>query len=823
MKKDKTKKRKILTTILSIAIILAMLVSSMYIIYSKLHMSSLQKEVNPNEVPYISTYYIKPVVEPGEKVTLDFYISDYYHKSYTEEDYSNTFTVTIKIDGKKDIIKKKLKAGDNSIKLGKFNELGEQKFSILCTDQYRRNSHELFNFFLVKEEALINEYTMTEKDLTTYNINNDDNKQNGLNTREGLQKLLDDKKLEGYNKLKLLPGTYRIDHTGAIFIPTEFTLDLNQATIKLNGFAGDKALMIDLNNTFDSHVINGTIEGDFYEHNYNNSPNNSEWINGISIGGESKYSSFENLVVKDITGYGGSNGIAKSRDNKLDYTYAGLTPIGDTFKLGDIDRNTGEPIESTNRTTSDFIDINQYSNLGYLTISRHLGYQGNPCGTWNLICHYYAQNKKFIKSTDAYQYRKVGVPSNAKYMKVTILNKDYPTDLCVQLFRVPTHCQFKDIKFENCRAIGLAQFAMKDMLVENCEFTKSGQTLGMCAYDAEDGWDMMQDVTFRKLNFHDNPNNDFLTAAGHNFVIEDMIDGKVHFWPRTNSYVVKNSKNIKSSYLGNDSRVKTGYVRFYDNEIKSGINIASESNTKWPLVIKDSNINGRAESKLGMGNFLRCNIGASLTENNPYETALGPGEYIDCYINNKNGENTGGIYKNCKIENITGNTHGDFDISNSEISSWNSYAGNTQTSYSFKNSTLTNVQIQFCYWHQGATTLIDNCEINNYYSLLKLPHYAMKKSITLSNNKFTSRGNDGIVNFYDDRTGGDAGKLIKQNTLKLENNTLGIPNSKYVITGISNETINNINIIDKNNTYTSKSLLICNPNAYRSKNIFIYN
>ena len=82
------------------------------------------------------------------------------------------------------------------------------------------------------------------------------------------------------------------------------------------------------------------------------------------------------------------------------------------------------------------------------------------------------------------------------------------------------------------------------MLVENCEFTKCGQSLAKCAYDAEDGWDMMQDVTFRKLNFHDNPNNDFLTCAGHNFVIEDMTAGKVYFWERTNSYVVRNCNNI---------------------------------------------------------------------------------------------------------------------------------------------------------------------------------------------------------------------------------------------------------------------------------------
>ena len=296
---------------------------SIFFFYSKFNQSKIKTSVNinKNEVPYLSTYYIKPIVKPGENVILDFYISGYNHKSYNEENLSDRYTVTVKINEKKDIVKKNLKAGDNSINIGRFKEIGEQKFSIICTDQYGRNSHELFNYFLVREEPTTKEYSMTENDLILYSINNNDNKENGKNTREGLQKLLDDKKAEGYNKLKLLPGIYRIDHTGTIFIPTEFTLDLNQSTIRLNGFTGDKALMIELNNTFDSHVINGTIEGDYYEHDYANSPNNSEWVNGISIGGESKYSSFENLVVKNITGYGGENGISNSRDGEIRYTY----------------------------------------------------------------------------------------------------------------------------------------------------------------------------------------------------------------------------------------------------------------------------------------------------------------------------------------------------------------------------------------------------------------------------------------------------------------------------------------------------------------------
>lgn len=808
--------KKFSPNITFILIIILLLIPLSYYIYSIIQTTTSKNIINKNEVPYISTYYIKPIVSPKEDVIIDFYITDYNHKEYIEADNnydSSKFTITVKVDGKKDIIKKNIKAGDNSINIGSFSNVGEQKFSILATDEYGRNSHELFNFFLVKDTPTVNEYTMKTKDLSTYNISNDNNKSKVSSTREGLQRFLNDKQSEGYNKVTLLPGTYRIDHEGTIFIPTEFTLDMNGATLKLHEFTGAKALMMELNNTFDSHVINGVIEGDFYDHDYENSPNNSEWVNGISIGGESKYSSFENLVVKDITGYGGSNGIANSPDGTLGYTYVYPTAIGDTFKLGDIDRKTGLYIASKNRTTSDFIDVKEYANIGYLSVSRYLGYQGNPCNTWNLVCNFYDENKDFIESVDGYQYRRVGVPSNASYMKVTILNEDYPTDLSVQLFRIPTHSSFKNVKFENCRAVGLAQAAMKDMLVENCEFINSGQTLAKCAYDAEDGWDMMQDVTFKGLNFHDNPNNDFLTAAGHNFIIEDMVAGDVYFWERTNSYVVRNSKNINKANLGHGSRTRTGYTRFYNNEINAGINIGASEEDNWQMVVKDSKINARAENKLGTGLYLRCDIGSSINKNDTYSTALGAGNFKDSYIHDKEGENHGGVYTNCKIENITGNMHGTFDISNSEINNWNCFAGSYEPTYNFKNSTLNNFQIQFGYWHQGANILIEECTINNEDFLLMLPHYSMKKPITLINNEINSNSEIGMINFYDDRTGNSAGELVKQETIKLQDNIINLPKSPYVITGLTGTGVNNINIVSKANKYKDSNLPLCDPSS----------
>lgn len=860
---------------------------------------NLSREININEVPYISTYYIEPKVAPNEDVIIDFYVTDYYHKEYTDEDTSETFTITVKIDGKKNIVKKNIKAGDNSINIGSFKTTGEQKFSIIATDKYGRNSHELFNFFLVEDseekEKSSKEYVMSKDDLLKYNIKNTDtyenkyiatlnldeptpetvkaelekvaatitpksnsytciiadtigngepgnwwgetivkysdnyNKENVMqeayNTREGLQKLLDDVKFQGYTSIKLLPGTYRIDHSDSIWVPSDFTVDMNGSTIKLNQFAGDKALMITLNNTYDSHVINGTIEGDYYSHDYANSPNNSEWVMGISIGSEAKYSSFENLTVKDITGYGGGNGIANSRDESLGYTYLYPTPIGDSFKLGDINKDTGEVIDSTNRTTSDFISIDGYDGIGYLSVSRYLGYQGNPCNTWNMIAHFYDGEQKYISSVDSYFYRRIGVPDGAKYMKVTILEESYPNDLSIQYFRIPTHCAFKNVKFENCRAVGLAQAAMKDMLVENCEFTKCGQSSARCAYDAEDGWDMMQDVTFRDLNFYNNPNNDFLTCAGHNFVIENMKAGKIYFWERTNSYVVRNSDNIAGANLGHTTRKRSGYVRFYNNTVNGNISIgATEENDDWICVVKDCTINGRAENTINTGLYLRCLIQSatnSNSNNTTLNTSLGTGNFKDCTIQDKTGENMGGVYNNCTFENISGNIHGTFDVSNSTINNWSTYTGGYNPSYTFTNCNLNNFEIIFGYWHQGATTVFNNCTINNEDFLLKLPHYSLKKPISIINSSFTSNGKDGMVVFYDDRTGGSAGELVQQDMLTIENNKITMDKSEFVVSGIDRDTVNNINITFDANELLSHVLKLYDKSCDESNSVKI--
>lgn len=712
----------------------------------------IPKDLNWNEVPYISTYYIKPIVKTGEEVFIDYYITDYYYKEYMEkynlkeDDWGDdnwtdkiwnneTFTVTIRIDGQNDKLYYYLKAGDHQVSLGKFSTEGEKKFSIFCTDKYGRNSHELFNFFLVQNEVEVKEYIMTDEDLITYNIKNTDDYEikniidlsylstkdsntvksalietaaniipesktyvcviadtdgdgnpdnwwaenqvvyatdydknavleEATNTRIGLQKLLDDKKEEGYSKLTLLPGIYRIDHKSQIYIPNKFTLNMNGATLKQNQFTGNKSLMIELNNTFDSHVINGIIEGDYFSHDYSGDSNNPEWVNGINIGGEAKYSSFDNLIIKDITGYGSSNGIANSRDSKLTYTYLSPQYIGNVFKLGDIDRNTGLDINSTNRTTSDFIDISSYKEINYLSIGLYLGYQGNYCGTWNLICHFYDENKNFIKSIDSYQYRRIGIPINSKYLRITILNESYPSNLSIQHFRIPTHCSFINNEYQNCRCIGMAPCAMKDFLFQNCSFNRCGQSAAKAALDAEDGWDLMQDCTFKSLEFYNNPNSDFLTCAGHNFIIDGQKNGKISCWVRTRSIIIKNCSKVNLSLQdgSNSNIVKQGIYRIFNNTfskcaveknlIKNSICLTASSgkilnseinglsnNTNYKnckIIVDSSFLNYLSSIKM-----IDCEISPGFELKERYRISFNGGHLLSCY------------FKNCKFNGLS--------------------------------------------------------------------------------------------------------------------------------------------------------------------------
>ena len=600
-----------------------------------------------NKVPYLSTYYVEPTISTGQNLTLKFFVTDFYGRSYTMDNDFYRYKVIVKCDGKADQVLTNLSAGEHTVTIGSFSSEGTYHYSIIARDQYGRYSHELFNYVRVKNNtAHTNVYTVTASDLSSYGITYNQNREqkqyvnvssangnadsinslvqsaynsatvpsgkylclipvrDGSSNYQGVNKdwdkvkvkyasdynktavasecannsvkltqLLKDKVNAGYNKIVMYKATYVVDENG-FDIPSGLDFDMNGATFKTNPFTGNGALIAKMTDAIDTHVHNGTFEGDYFAHDYANSTSNSEWVSGFEMGGSCRYSSLYDVTIKDITGYGLQNSISSKSSNGT--TFFPPVVVGDKvngFELGDIDTTTGQDKTCTYRTrTREFTNISgAIGKSDFLTVSIHLNYQGNEFDSFNMVVYFYDSSRNFIEAVNAYQYRQVKIPQGAYYARTVFLGLRVKSDWNVHyhFLRVPTHCKFENVKIDNARCVGMAQGQMKDFLVKDCTITNSGQSSATCAYDAEDGWDGMQDAFFENFNLTNNPHNGFLMCAGHNFVVNNMTSDGIYAWDRVRWLEVKNSQFVSAIIRsGGERNIKEhGIARFYNNTI----------------------------------------------------------------------------------------------------------------------------------------------------------------------------------------------------------------------------------------------------------------
>ena len=249
---------------------------------------------------------------------------------------------------------------------------------------------------------------------------------------------------------------------------------------------------------------------------------------------------------------------------------------------------------------------------------------------------WYDAERNFLSAETAWQYRETWIPEGAAFLRVSVEEESAEAadqaGLVATAFRLPVNCAVKDCSFERCRCVGYAASAMKNMLFEGNFFTTSGESAACCAFDAEDGWDQMQDVYFLKNVFRDNPrNNSILTCAGHNFVLEGN-DGDIYFWGRTHSPCVRGNRVGTATYRC-DSRLRSGYGRFDGNEYSKGVHLGVNDNRtdSWDYVLAGLDLDGGE---------------------NPFVLDVGPaGRVVNCRFRNM-GVGIANAYA-CTFENCT--------------------------------------------------------------------------------------------------------------------------------------------------------------------------
>lgn len=545
-------------------------------------------------IPYISFYYYNPKYYNDETVVIPLYFTDFYQREYYYNDTSLKFRLRYEVDGVVNYINN-LTAGDYNLTLGTLSA-GMHWYSVQVIDIYGRVSRRIFNDILVVDRETYDitkgqTYTITNTDLANYNINKENStvETDMINNRIGLTNLFANLQSQGYRKVILPVGTYRVNRcirlgtvenkNCPICIPTNLTVDMNGSTFKLHPYDdreyGDKAkvenLMVKMTGCHDSHLVNGTLEGDFFERRDNlvwkeDSSNAISGGNGehnntfIAYGGE--FCSLDNVTIKQTTGYNcgalcnGSKGWGKlgawaddtSVENGIDVTKKGYV----TSAIGTMD---------------DSLIAGHY-----IVASVWLAMGGLKGHYWDIDFHFYNKDQAFMETIKVYQFTRCRIPEGAKYFRVTFRGTSSDMNglsihhMDVARYFTCNNCHWIDNR--TCANPAQSQF----YTFLNCDFTRSGQSITPCEIDLEDGWEQQQDIFVKGCTIlESNGTADVIDNSGINHVYEDNTNMSFNIRYRIIGTTIRNNTNGGVDYTlgwmsGNTARI-------YNNTNITNINL----------------------------------------------------------------------------------------------------------------------------------------------------------------------------------------------------------------------------------------------------------
>lgn len=699
---------------------------------------------NKTTVPQIIHYYYSGKQKvSNEETIIPIYFTDWYQREYYYNDDSLYFNIRLDLDGNISYINN-LKAGDYNLSLG-ILDVGEHEYSIEVEDiKHGLKSQRLFNrIWIVDDSNDIKEletYNVTLDDFSNYNITLDlDNTattEQLTNNRNGLTSLFEYYHNQRYKKIILPENSYiRINMQMAgetekdtynsiipkpIVIPTNTTVDLNGSIIKLQMYddreygniGGVYNNMIIFENCIDSHLINGTIQGDYFDrkeinYNYNvgteENPKyedslvhgNGEHNGAITIYG-GKYNTLDNLVIKEITGYNVMNEKDKSlgQGDGVNMCYHWGENMGCWLKGNNTDLVNGLETYSPYRLTSDYIDITKLLSNGYFSTGKYISDYPSQ-HYYEVKLSFFDSNKNFIEEYIAYQARNSKIPENSKYVRVTLNGKHEEFKEEGDFFLIPSfypeYIEYNNLTFIDNRTC-VAPNRFKHLRMYNCEFIRSGNDITPLIIDAEDGGATMQDLFIENCTVSEpglTQRGDMIAVAGLNIVVQNNIGMGFGVRAEVVGATLRNNVGRAGSEISLGWRTNNT-VRCYDNDFnETNVTLAAHKLYKSQVCVKNcSNLaygNGWFGDSTDFLVFDGCkNILPS--SNNYYKSCE---FYFDSDLNIKHNTCTGdSIYDDCLFSCNTD------EVSNFDLKSYN-YGNSIENigefnncEFNFKNSTF---------------------------------------------------------------------------------------------------------------------------------------
>lgn len=556
---------------------------------------------------FIRQYSTKQTTDTN--IIIPFYFSDYYQREYAYNDYSLKFNLRYELDGVVYYINN-LNAGEHEINLGKLTK-GIHWYSLQVESLDGILSRRIFNDILVVDTA---EYTITPEqtyvinssDLYVYGIKNNNSTlvDDMKNTRYGLTQLLKHIKEQGFRKAVLPLGIYRVNRTptnkadytdskdGCIEIPNELTLDLNGSTIKLHPYndleygviAKVDNTVVKMSDTFDSHLINGCLEGDFFERKTTGwlADSNGEF-NIIFDAKGTEYCSLEDITIKQVTGY---NTVCGASTNMIVYPFE-LTWLNDTTIVNGI-----ETFKSLNSASTLTLIPKALKDSNYIVASVWLAVGLLRGKHWDIDFHFYDEFENFIETIKVYQFTRCRIPINAKYFRCSSRNEaSAMQSITIHHMKSTRYFEFKNCNWIDNRTCS-TQSQVQHLTYNNCTFTRSGNDITPCEIDFEDGWEQQQDIFIMNCEILENTGSaDLIDCAGLNHVFENNKNFEFEIRYRPNGVTIKN--NINCRVTNTIGGMTENTIRIYDNELSNISNSRLgdfEENYKTKKMIVKNNI-----------------------------------------------------------------------------------------------------------------------------------------------------------------------------------------------------------------------------------------
>ena len=764
--------------------------------------------------PHINSKYFKNIVDLNEDIVIPLYITDYHQKEYLYDLHSEKFTLCYQINDNDIVTINNICAGDYNLIIPGISVENNYTISLYVIDRFGVSSPTLYKKVWVRNQSdyVITEsqtYTITKNDLDKYGIKNNNSADitDLDNTLNGLTSLFQEIKDNGYKKAILLNGIYRIpynDRVNPILIPSNFTLDMNGSTFKQNPptleeYNADKgSLICQMRNCFDSHIMNGILDGDYVERLVVNEELGKDLITGskgeqvwaFNFYGTCEYCTFENMTVNNITCYALS-----AKHSGSSYFHMTLNPsVNESIPWltnSSIDINTGNVESLSGFCLSDYYDISNVIKYGYMVFGVFLGSGGIVGGkSWKYIAFWYDKDKNYIGYNNACQYRKLKFPPNAYYVRINIVADEFTPSYhshMIYYFEYNTNCAYKNITANNCRSCVFNPDYYKDLLIENANIADSGQSITPAPIDFEDGWQNGQDCYMKNLSATKNNagSDTIILCSGFNYIFDNVNMGYAIRSGVYGTTICNSTLNNISRFDFDSSNVsweKNGYLRIMNNKfIGFGLHIGKTIDSDCPRIIKKCTL---IETTTGIGTFKYCNIKDSKNYSDPnfvkcalnnfnIVSASQP-KFNDCYIISPSSTCRSGEFNRCRMEN--GIFKADIGIL-------------------LDSCILKNVKITKDSWEKPKRIKIINCNISTSGNLVKVSVLDSSIEFNISNNNISIiEGN--LVNFSHFFSG----------NIIVNNNKINLDDGYYLITtthGVDNAT----NIVMKNNIYTGNDIL----------------